>query len=81
MQTPGEMPEAEMGGGTLARGLEYVRPHERGAEALCDCGTVTVLVIDPAEAATVRETREVPWTCGGCNSVHWLTLQPLGEQA
>jgi hypothetical protein len=74
-----QIPEAEMGGGTLARGLVYVRPHKDGIEALCDCGTVTVLVIDPDEAATVTETREVPWTCGGCNSVHWLTLVPTGE--
>ena len=76
-----EIPEAEMGGGTLARGLEYVRPHKDGVEALCGCATTTILVLDLAEAAMVQETREVPWTCGGCNSVHWLTLVPMGEQA
>ena len=72
-----EPPAIEMTTRSLpGRGLVYVKPHDLGLEALCDCATVTILRIDPAEAATVTETREVPFTCEGCQSVHWLTFVP-----
>jgi hypothetical protein len=75
-----DIPAAEMGAsGPPGRGLCYVRVHEKGLEVLCDCGTTTVLVIDPGEMATVTEPREVPFHCEGCNSVHWLTIGPLKE--
>jgi hypothetical protein len=70
-------PEIEMTTRSLpGRGLEYVRPHEAGLEALCDCATITILQIDPAQLASVPagETWETAWTCDGCMSVHWLVF-------
>lgn len=43
----------------------------------CDCGTVTVLVVPGAERLTVPQ--EVAVTCGGCNSVRWITADPVAE--
>lgn len=72
-----DIPEAEMRVRSLpGRSLVYVRPHELGLEALCDCATTTILTIDPDEAAQVTETRDIPFTCEGCLSVHWLTFVP-----
>jgi hypothetical protein len=75
------IPEAEMGAsGPPGRGVASVRVHEKGLEVLCDCGTATVLVIDPDDAAQVTGPQDVPFHCEGCNSVHWLTLGPLTQE-
>jgi hypothetical protein len=71
------MPAAEMGAsGMPGRGLEYVRPHELGIEALCDCATITILTVDPEDIRRLEHATETSFTCDGCGSVHWLTLYP-----
>lgn len=72
------------------RGLVLVRQAPNGVEALCDCGTSTVLVTgdplygDLTEGAEDGGVIQVPesggeaaFTCSGCGSVHWLTFAPL----
>jgi hypothetical protein len=65
------------------RSLLYVRPvpaeQGGGLEIACDCGTVTQLIIEIADA--LAETREGAFTCDGCYSVRWFTVGPLGEAA
>lgn len=41
-----------------------------GVLAVCDCGTSTHLVLNGLEHLT--ETREMAFTCDGCQSVHWF---------
>jgi len=43
----------------------------------CDCAAVTDYVVVDAERIT--EPREVAFTCGGCQSVRWVTIGPAGD--
>jgi hypothetical protein len=75
------IPESEMGAsGFPGRGLCYARPAvhggERAIEALCDCGTLTILTLDPADIAGLTAPHETAFTCGGCQSAHWITIYP-----
>jgi hypothetical protein len=75
-----DIPEAEAGASGLpGRGLCYVRVHELGLEALCDCGTTTILTVDPEDIRRLGPGQETAFTCDGCQSVHWLTLKPTEE--
>ena len=77
-----EIPDAEMGAiGFRGRSLVCARPHELGIEALCDCGTTTILTVDPEDIRHLGAGTETSYTCGTCQSVHWLTLLPLEETA
>ena len=48
-----------------------------GIELGCDCGTITILVIDDADQ--LAQIQEVAVTCDGCNSTRWITVGPAGE--
>lgn len=79
-----DIPAVEMGcSGFPGRGLEYARPiahdDDPAIEALCDCGTLTILTLDPADIAALREPQDFAYTCGGCSSSHWVTIYPAGE--
>jgi hypothetical protein len=75
-----DIPEAEAGAsGPPGRGLCYLRPHELGLEALCDCGTTTVLTVAPEDISRLRPESETAFTCDGCESVHWLTFRQIEE--
>lgn len=61
----------------MARGLELVGvgADEHGSPVLtmvCDCATVTELVVPGAQSAG---TSEFAYTCDGCESSHWLKVQ------
>jgi hypothetical protein len=77
-----DIPDAEMNvRGLPGRGLCYVRYlHELGLEALCDCGTVTILTVDPGDIVRLPHAQETSYTCDTCQSTHWLTIKPLEEQ-
>jgi hypothetical protein len=63
------------------RSLLWANPVETeqgpGIELGCDCGTVTIVVIDGADQIT--HPQEVAATCDGCNSTRWITVGPIGE--
>jgi len=43
-------------------------------EAICDCGAVTTVPVgEPPTSA-----RGIPVTCGGCQTVHWVTIVLVG---
>lgn len=70
----------------MNRGTEAVWPSEGGFTLMCDCGTITQVVVqlgEPAAAAPDGPPRiahqELAVTCDGCGSAHWLTLTPSGE--
>ena len=67
----------------IPRGLLWARPVPTedggGLELACDCGAITIVVIENADQIT--GPAEIASTCPGCSSVRWITLYPLGEEA
>lgn len=57
------------------RSLEHVEilPFVEGdpvtLTCLCDCGTVTNVVVEG-----LRDSEQFAYTCDGCSSSHWLTI-------
>lgn len=79
-----DIPAAEMGrSGLPGRGLEYARPvvHDDGPaiEALCDCGTTTILTLNAAQVQALTGPNEFAFTCDTCQSTHWVTIYPTGD--
>lgn len=56
------------------RSLEWVRPlpDATGFEALCDCATITEIVVEIEPGVT--GTKELAWICDGCLTAHWFTV-------
>jgi hypothetical protein len=63
------------------RSLLWANPVETergpGIELGCDCGGVTVYIIEDADQIT--SPQEIPMTCDGCNSVRWVTVGPADQ--
>lgn len=60
------------------RSLLWVKPAavpsgNPALEVACDCAAVTVYEFD---VAGMLERAEIPISCGGCQSVHWVTITP-----
>lgn len=45
-------------------------------EMACDCATVTIYEFD---VTGMREPAEIPISCDGCQSVHWVTITPAPD--
>ena len=70
-----------MTGDIVKRSVLYTRPapEEYGPaiEVGCDCGTITILTMDPEHLAAIREPQETCFTCEGCLTPNWLQVGPV----
>jgi hypothetical protein len=61
------------------RGIVFANPvpKDQGGGMLigCDCGFNTQIVVEWDHSRPVP-AQEIAFTCGGCQSAHWLTIGP-----
>ena len=46
---------------------------------LCDCGTVTDLIIEDLSIHSKTNATELAYTCNGCSTSHWMTIEKIPE--
>lgn len=69
------------------RGIVWVKARPDGFEVLCDCATLTHVILHlelPVRPLAPGERMGVPgdqiaFTCDGCNTTHWLDFKAVIE--